>query len=349
MHALPVVILQGGSTQLFQGTLFRLPPELTTTNQIKHYIEVSKLGWSLCPQGYHVYAVGGSVATKIVIPGISLLGVKNSGKNFEGARRYAFDKTQIENFAASLLEMDQAIQAAKNDEVSLLVHDLRAFSSAIYNSALSAKTAAEKTGLSNFVQDQIETVIATQTMLSIRIDMIDVAADTLSIGSPELIPVYKKIDKVVRCFRPKADARQINISIISPKKSYALTQGPPLLELIAYSIIDNAVKYSPDSATVSVLVEDLSNEVVVKIISLGPRIREDERSKIFRKGFRGDSAQKSGRDGTGIGLSTAADLIDNYFGGSITVHQDLKAQIVQGGVDYFATEFEILVPRYISI
>lgn len=345
MYALPVVTLHNGTTNLLEGTLFKLPPELATPHQIRHYIEISKQGWSICPQGFHVYAAAGSVVTRLVIPGLTISGEKNSSKNFYGSKRYAFEKKQIEAFAQSLLSLDQGIEKAKNDEIALLVHDLRAFSSAIYNSAFSAKTAAEKNNLSSFVQEQIETVLATHTMLSVRIDMIDVATDSLSIGSPESIPVYKKIDKVVRCFRPKADARRIAISLTSAKGSYAHTEGPPLFELISYSIIDNAVKYSPDGGKIYVEVEDLEREVIIKVVSLGPKIRADERTKIFKKGFRGDFALKSGRDGTGFGLSAAAELVDNHFGGSITVHQEAYSSLGQGGVEYFETEFEILVPR----
>ena len=241
----------------------------------------------------------------------------------------------------SLIGEERLIEDKKNAELSLLIHDLRGFSSAIYNAAEEAKTYLSNDDRQTAAK-RLESVIATQILLSIRIDLLDFAANQIALDAVDIIPVYRKVDKVVRCFRPKARAKGVSIQIDG--HSTKRTVGPAIFELIVYSIIENAIKYSPTGHNVKVIIRDLPREITVNIVSTGPKISRSERHKIFEKGFRARQAELTSQVGTGLGLHSAKVLLEDNFGGSITVHQDGEGTLMNGLL-YFRTEFEIVVPE----
>jgi signal transduction histidine kinase len=260
-------------------------------------------------------------------------------KKFYNSPHY-FTKDQITLFSRTIVAEFERVQKAKEEEINVLVHDLRALSSAIYNSAEDARTTFEA-GNKWVAQQRIETVIATHTMLSIRIDMLDYSINQATNTVFDTIPVFKKVDKVVRCFRPKASARGINLELRGP--SFASTYGPALFELVPYAIIDNAVKYAPTGGSIVISVIDGVTEVRVRVSSLGPYIEPQEQSKIFDRGYRGKHAVRTPQPGTGIGLSSAKKLLEEQFQGRILVSQNPEA-VAAGPHAFFQTEFEIVVP-----
>ncbi|MEY9401759.1 hypothetical protein ABIF66_002927 [Bradyrhizobium japonicum] len=115
---------------------------------------------------------------------------------------------------------------------------------------------------------------------------------------------------MVRCFRPKANAKGINLELRGPSRS--LTYGPSPFDLVPYAIIDNAIKYAPANSSVDICVIDGVTDTRVKVRSLGPSIEPHEQRKIFEKGYRGKYAQRTPQP-SGLGLAAAKDLLDEHF------------------------------------
>jgi len=82
-------------------------------------------------------------------------------------------------------------------------------------------------------------------------------------------------------------------------------------------MIDNALKYSPDSAPVAIAAEASDGWVVVRISDLGPGIAPEEQERIFEKFYRGREGQRSG-SGTGMGLAIAKRIIEEH-GGTVQI------------------------------
>lgn len=340
MFALPVVTLIAGQPALMDGILVRLPSELQTSYQLNWYAFEARPGWSKCPQGFAVYVEIDAFGQKYVLPGL-LLKDEPRPKNWKiHPQPVIFTRDQIKQFTRSMFEASERAQRQKDDEVRALIHDLRALSGNIYHSTQDAKDACERAGYP-YAVNRIETVLASQGMLSLRIDMLSYATDPLGFGSLESVPVFRKVDKIVRCFRPSAKDRGINFVLSG--RSVAQTRGPNNFELIPYAIIDNAVKYTPNHSTIGVTVDERNDDIFVEINSLGPFLAPSERTKIFESGYRGIHAIKSKQTGTGIGLATANKLV-SQFNGKILVEQDAAAQEV-GAASYFMTKFTIRVPR----
>lgn len=335
MYALPLIVASQSDTKVLEGTLFKLPIELLSRYQINHYATKAPKGWSTCPQGYMVYVGVDDEGTRYAIPGLTIKGERRSKKKFVESP-HEFTKENIESFCSSVMQERERINAAKDAELGALIHDLRALSSAIYNSAESAKAASEE-GNPFLTLSRIESVIAAHTMLSIRIDLLDFVANRITLATHVSVPVFKKVDKVVRCFRSKAAAR--SITIILKGASYGFARGPQIFELIPYAIIDNAIKYAPAGSEVIVTVTEDNDVIRASFTSFGPRIDPDEVSKIFERGYRSRNAISAGTMGTGIGLHMARTLVEDHFDGKISVSQIPTESAL------YETRFEVLVPR----
>lgn len=335
-----MIVLASGQPVLLDGSLVNLPAELQTKSQLDWYAFQAKKGWSRCPQGFAVYVDADAADRKYVLPGLLIEGEPRPKKWRMYSRPIFLSREAVVEFTRSMFQEVDRVQREKDQEVRALIHDLRALSANIYHNAVDAKSACEATGY-NYAVNRIETVLASQGMLSLRIDMLSVANDGLSVEAVELISVYRKVDKIVRCFRPSAKDRGINLSLQG--KSLSQTAGPNNFELIPYAVIDNALKYAPNNSTIVVFVEDDAKEIAVTVSSLGPFIEPTERTKIFEIGYRGVHAIKSKQTGTGIGLATARKLL-SQFNGSILVDQDAAVHEEEGH-SYFMTKFVIRVPK----
>ena len=84
------------------------------------------------------------------------------------------------------------------------------------------------------------------------------------------------------------------------------------------NVIDNAIKYSPLSSTITLCVHTEDDEAVVTVADHGPGIPPDHRERVFDRFFRLDEGRSRDRGGTGLGLAIAKWAVD-VNGGRISV------------------------------
>ena len=338
MYALTVLEVTGNQCEILPGSLLPVPGELLSNSHKKAYCS-ARPGWSKCPLGYSFYVVNLHDGKRLVVPGIDVPGeVKPKRRPVDYPLR--FRRASIETFAKSIIDEDARVQDAVTQELGLLTHDLRQLSNEIYNAAELVKNDLPKHP--DAAAYRIETVLAAQHMLSLRLDIVDFSTGQFQIQEPDRISIFRKCDKVGRTLRPKARAREITVNLQGPSDGFAF--GPPTFELIPYVLLQNAIKYSPDGEVVSLKVSDVDNAVTIHVQSYGPRILPDEVPKIFDRGFRGSAAKATSLGGSGLGLFAAKTMIESGFGGAISVRQDNHAFAI-GGRNYWRTTFTLTVPR----
>jgi signal transduction histidine kinase len=81
-----------------------------------------------------------------------------------------------------------------------------------------------------------------------------------------------------------------------------------------WNLLDNAIKYSPDTSTVSIQVTREGDFVAIRVRDEGPGIADQEREKIFGKFVRGSSARAGAVKGTGIGLAMVDYIVRAHKG-----------------------------------
>lgn len=223
------------------------------------------------------------------------------------------------------------------------IHEVRGINSALYNSAFELQEILDSDYSQRGVTTSIaKSVVSLSELLRGRIDFMEFIAnpDASNVNKND-IPVYRKFDKVQRCFRVTAHKRGIEFEIggASTKTTY----GPPIFDLVPYLLLDNAVKYSPDKFPIKIVCNDAAQSIFCSVTSRGPRISSEELPDIFSPGVRGVNALKSKKEGSGLGLSVLKKIVLDVFGGSIDIRQSEDKAIVNG-VPYCDVTFELQLP-----
>lgn len=94
------------------------------------------------------------------------------------------------------------------------------------------------------------------------------------------------------------------------------------LRQVLQNLLDNAVRYSPPGARISIDAQALKNEVVISVSDQGPGIAKAEQERIFERFYRADAARSRDSGGTGLGLSIAKHLVELH-GGRLRVQSEI--------------------------
>jgi heavy metal sensor kinase len=92
------------------------------------------------------------------------------------------------------------------------------------------------------------------------------------------------------------------------KTSLTAVAHPVMLSEIARNLLDNAIKYSPPAMPVVIGLLESDQHTGFYVQDEGSGMTPEEISRIFQPFFRSESAQRSGTEGSGLGLSIAVRL-----------------------------------------
>jgi signal transduction histidine kinase len=105
----------------------------------------------------------------------------------------------------------------------------------------------------------------------------------------------------VEFYEPAAELKNINLTFESDGAT-PVSGDPVLLAQALSNLIDNALKFAPDSGTIGVAVhKQPDGSVQVSVSDNGPGIQDAEKDKVFERFYRGDASR--GTPGVGLGLS----------------------------------------------
>jgi len=126
------------------------------------------------------------------------------------------------------------------------------------------------------------------------------------------------VKTVVEEFRQEGGCNSFSIECAVPEGAVPIDGDREALAQALWNLLDNAVKYSGDSRTVGVEIDDSGKLVSIHVRDQGLGITPTERRQIFEKFARGSSAAASGVKGTGIGLAMVRHIVDAH-GGKVTL------------------------------
>ncbi len=136
--------------------------------------------------------------------------------------------------------------------------------------------------------------------------------------------VQSAIDRVM----PLAEKKNILIhGTVEHGKLLVNADKTSLIEAFV-TILDNAVKYSPDKTEVTVTIEAASKDVVVRITDQGVGIKATELQHIFDRFYRADTARsKQEVTGYGLGLAIAQQIVQLHDGNISVTSQPAKGSV----------------------
>ena len=127
-------------------------------------------------------------------------------------------------------------------------------------------------------------------------------------------PVRFRLDEQIReaivLLEPKWSAQSINLDLDLPEVVF--TGHSALLFQVWTNLIGNAIKYTDEGGTVSVLLSEGDNSVKVIVRDTGIGMSEETRVHIFDKFYQGDTSRKS--QGNGLGLAICKEIVKKCNG-----------------------------------
>ncbi|MDC7235524.1 MAG: HAMP domain-containing sensor histidine kinase, partial [Spirochaetales bacterium] len=106
----------------------------------------------------------------------------------------------------------------------------------------------------------------------------------------------------------KANEKKIFLDLSGPSGEVCI--DPHRLEMALSNILDNAVKWSPESGRVSVRISVVNHRVGIRITDQGPGMPEQDRSRIFERFYQSSSE----KGGSGLGLAVVKRIIEDAGG-----------------------------------
>ena len=113
--------------------------------------------------------------------------------------------------------------------------------------------------------------------------------------------------------RNLADSHHTNIQI-AKNGPIPLRADPEDLQLVWTNMIENAVRHSPEGATVEVSVGRAGKGAQVVVTDHGEGISSSDLPHVFDRFYRGDRSRARATGGFGFGLAISKALIEAYGG-----------------------------------
>ncbi|MFO7606207.1 MAG: ATP-binding protein [Desulfurivibrionaceae bacterium] len=112
----------------------------------------------------------------------------------------------------------------------------------------------------------------------------------------------------------KAAEKGIEINLRQLSEQHRALLNPPLLEQAFINLIDNAIKYSPESSTVHVDAIREQHWLKVNVRDNGPGIESAHIPRLFERFYLIDKARSRKMGGTGLGLAIVKHIVQAHRG-----------------------------------
>jgi signal transduction histidine kinase len=232
----------------------------------------------------------------------------------------------------------QALMAkrAREDLLATVSHDLKNPLNAIKMSiALWRRTEGE--GKSAHIVARIER--ATERMARLIDDLLHAAKIEAGVLQAARRPedVASLVGAAVEIFRLAAEEKSIQLAVQAPSSPVSVACERSLVLRVFVNLVGNAIKFSPNGSSVSILAEERGSEVRFAVQDKGPGISAEHLLHVFDRYWQENGAD---RRGSGLGLYIAKGIVEAHggriwiestVGAGTTIHFTLPLAVAAGG------------------
>lgn len=140
---------------------------------------------------------------------------------------------------------------------------------------------------------------------------------------PEKTDIGKIVTESVETMQSAADLKNIRINADVKDRIPELVVDQERVKQVLVNLIDNAIKFSPDSSSVNVRAKRQGDDVLFEVQDFGRGIPKDEQKRVFEAFYQVDSGMDRKFGGAGLGLSVSRGIILAH-GGEIRVRSTLN-------------------------
>ncbi|MCB9779215.1 MAG: response regulator [Alphaproteobacteria bacterium] len=120
-------------------------------------------------------------------------------------------------------------------------------------------------------------------------------------------------DNVERA-RPALSAKGLKLALAIDDDLPRMWGDEHRLDIVLTNLVGNAIKYTPDDGSVTVVVSRCDDGVRFAVHDTGPGIAPDDLEQVFDRFFQSERADRNRVGGVGIGLALAKELVELHEG-----------------------------------
>lgn len=136
----------------------------------------------------------------------------------------------------------------------------------------------------------------------------------LRIRRLDLAPLLREI---VAGYQPAAEQVGVTLAVRVRATDVALFGDREHLTTVVGNLLDNAIKHAPPGSTITIGLECGDEHAIVQVQDQGPGFDPASSARLFERFYRAEGPPRQGREGLGIGLALARELVELH-GGRIT-------------------------------
>ena len=139
---------------------------------------------------------------------------------------------------------------------------------------------------------------------------LETGREVVGLGTSPVAPV---VEDVVGRLRERADRAGVTVEV-EIETGFELPMRPRMMRVVAENLVQNAIRYAGEGATVRVGARHEDGRGVLEVADDGAGVAEADLPRLFERFFRADRARAS--RGTGLGLAIVKHVVGSA-GGSV--------------------------------
>ncbi len=138
----------------------------------------------------------------------------------------------------------------------------------------------------------------------------------------EEVDLVVVVNIVLSLFRERAEKKGVKLGIALEEGVGPIITDQRALEQVVANLVDNAIKYCPPGATVTIASQKVPGAVRIVVRDTGHGIDPKHLPRLFERFYRVDAGRSRDVGGTGLGLSIVKHLVE-ALGGQVTVESEV--------------------------
>jgi two-component system phosphate regulon sensor histidine kinase PhoR len=211
------------------------------------------------------------------------------------------------------------LESLRRDFVANVSHELRTPVASVRTAAetLRGAVAQDPAAAERFIAIIERNAERLQSLVEDLLDLSRIESREYSLNA-EALEIPRVVGDVASLFRDRAERRRLRVSTAVEGDLPALRTDRRALEQVLVNLVDNAVRYCPEEASITIRARGDAGAVVFAVEDTGPGIDAIHLPRLFERFYRVDPGRTRDRGGTGLGLAIVKHLVE-AMGGDVAV------------------------------
>jgi len=214
------------------------------------------------------------------------------------------------------LRAQQRLMELKNDFISNVTHELKtpvATVSVALEALKNFHALNDPTRTKEYL-DIAQNELSRLTLMTDKILKASVFENKGVTIQKEAVDLEKIINQILESMKLVFEKHHAQVSFTKEGSMFVMEGSQTHLTNVIYNLVDNALKYSPDQAHLTITLKDQHDKLILTVQDRGIGIPSQYKKKIFEKFFRVPTGDVHNIKGYGLGLSYVVSVVSEHNG-----------------------------------